>query len=211
MVKALAGKKMGMTQVYDEAGVLVPVTVLEVGPCAVVQLKTDKSGACTAVQIGFDERKIKNTPKPLLGHFGKAGVHPFKMLRDVQVEPDARLEPGQTLGVDVFSDTACVDVIANSKGRGFAGVIKRHGFHGGPAAHGSKVHRHGGSIGPGSSPGRVMKGRKMPGHMGACRVTVRNLLVVKVDAARNLMLVRGAVPGSRGSYVMVRKARMSRE
>ena len=206
MLRAMLGKKIGMTQVFDEDGALVPVTVLQIGPCAVVQIKNDADGACTAVQIGFEERKRKNTPRPQLGHFNKAGVSPKRLLRDVAPEEGAQLEPGQSLGVEVFADTQTVDVISTSKGRGFAGVIKRHGFHGGPASHGSKVHRHGGSIGAGSSPGHVIKGMKMPGHMGAARVTVRNLRVVKLDEQRNLMLVKGAVPGARNGHVLVRKA-----
>ena len=207
MLKALLGKKIGMTQVYDEDGTLVPVTVLQLGPCFVVQIKNDEEGACRAVQIGFEERKRKNTPKPLLGHFSKAGVRPKRLLRDVPPQKGAQLEPGQRLGVEVFADTEAVDVIGTSRGRGFAGVIKRHGFHGGPATHGSKVHRRGGSIGAGTSPGRVIKGMKMPGHMGAARVTARNLRVMKLDEERNLMLVKGAVPGARNGYVLVRKAR----
>jgi len=194
-----------MTQVFDEAGDLVPVTVLEVGPCSVVQIKHDAEGACSAVQIGYDEKKKKNTNAPMLGHFDKAGVSPKKLLKDVKPEGDAEFELGQTLGAAVFADTSLVDVTGTSKGRGFAGVIKRHKFHGGPASHGATTHRHGGSIGPGSSPSRVMKGRKMPGHMGDEKVTVRNLAVVRVDEERNLLLIRGAVPGCTGSYVMVHK------
>jgi large subunit ribosomal protein L3 len=207
MVKAVLGKKICMTQLFDEAGNLVPVTVLKVGPCSVVQLKTDSTGACRAVQIGFDERKKKNTPAPLLGHFAKAGVAPVKVLRDVEPDGNAELKPGQTIGVDVFEGTSLVDVSSKSKGRGFAGVIKRHHFAGGPATHGSKTHRRPGSIGSSTSPGRVVKGKRMPGHMGNAQVTIRNLRVIKLDRDKNLMLVKGAVPGSRGSYVLVRKAK----
>jgi len=205
MVKALLGKKVGMTQIFDEAGTLVPVTVLQVGPCSVVQVKCDEEGACRAVQIGFGQRKRKNTPKPLLGHFEKAGVEPMSILSDVEPEKDAELAAGQTLGAEVFNETPLVDVIGTSKGRGFAGVVRRHGFRGGPATHGSKTHRHAGSIGPGTDPARVIKGRRMAGHMGAERVTVRNLQVVRVDTERNLLLLKGAVPGSKGAYVLVRK------
>jgi len=207
MLKALLGKKLGMTQIYDEAGTMVPVTVLEVGPCNVVQVKTDAEGRCKAVQIGFGERKRKRTTKPLLGHFAKAKVAPKRLLRDVEPEPEAELALGQVVSVGIFAQTPSVDVIAKSKGCGFTGVMKRHNFKGGPASHGaSRIHRHGGSIGPGASPGRVIKGRKMAGHMGDAQVTVRNLKVVKVDEERGLLLVRGAVPGSKGSHVMVRKA-----
>ncbi len=207
MTKALLGKKIGMTQIFDEAGVLVPVTVLQVGPCFVVQVKNDREGSCKAVQIGFDERKRKNTPRPQLGHFDKARVDPRRVLRDVEPEDGAELEPGQSLGAEVFSGIEFVDVTGISKGRGFAGVIKRHGFHGGPASHGSQTHRRPGSIGPGTSPGRVFKGKKLPGHMGAERVTVRNLRVARVEEGRNLILVRGAVPGHNGGYVLVRKTK----
>ncbi len=210
MLKALLGRKMGMTQIFDESGAVVPATVLQVGPCSVVQIKNGPDGSCTAVQIGFDERKRKNTTQPLLGHFAAAGLSPKKRLRDVPPEPDAELEPGQSIGVGIFDDTPFVDVIGTSKGRGFAGVIKRHGFKGGPATHGATTHRHGGSIGAGTSPGHVIKGKKMPGHMGAARVTVKNLRVLKIDPDRDLMLVKGCVPGSNGSYVLIRKAKALR-
>ena len=208
MVNALLGKKIGMTQTYDEAGNVVPVSVLQVGPCYVTQVKTDAAGACSAVQIGFDKRKPKNTTGPLRGHFAKAGVTPQKILRDVKPEAKAEFQPGQTLGVGLFDGTAYVDVTGISKGRGFTGVMKRHGFAGGHASHGAaKVHRRPGSIGQHTDPGRVHKGRRMAGHMGAARVTLRNLKVVKLDEAQNLMLVRGAVPGYNGAYVLVRKAK----
>lgn len=207
MVKALLGKKIGMTQVFDEDGTQVPVTVLQVGPCPVVQLKEGEEGVCTAVQIGYDERKRKNTPAPLLGHFDKAGVNPTKVLRDVEPEADGEgdLEVGQKLDVSVFQDVDKVDVSGRSKGRGFAGVVKRHGFAGGPKTHGGKMDRRSGSIGPGTDPGHVIKGRRMAGHMGDEVVTTRNLEVVRVDAERNVLLVKGSVPGSNESYVMVRK------
>ncbi len=202
MVKALLGKKIGMTRVFDESGAAVPVTVLRVGPCVVVQVKEDEG----AVQIGFDERKRKNTPKPLQGHFARAGVSPKRILRDVELgDGEGECEAGLELTVEEFAHCTAVDVVGTSKGRGFAGVVKRHGFSGGPASHGSKFHRTAGSIGPGTSPGRVIKGRKMSGRMGNERVTSRNLKVVKVDGARNLLLVKGAVAGSNGGYVMVRK------
>ncbi len=201
MVKTLLGKKIGMTQVFGDSGAVVPVTALQVGPCAVLQVKEDTG----AVQIGFDPCKRKNTSGPLLGHFDSAGVSPMRVIRDVELEDGQSCEPGMELTVDEFSDTSLVDVIGKSKGRGFAGVIKRHGFAGGPATHGSGFHRTAGSVGAGTSPGRVLKGRKMPGRMGNEKITARNLEVVKVDAGRNLLLVKGSVPGSRGGYVMVRK------
>jgi len=196
-----------MTQIFDEAGGHVPVTVLRIGPCFVTQVKTPDKDGCRSVQIGFEDAKRKNTPLPQLKHFEKCGLTPKKLLRDVQPEAGQELEPGQRVGVEIFEGVSHVNVTAVSKGRGFAGVVKRHGFRGGPATHGSKVHRHGGSIGPGSSPGRVLKGLRMAGHMGAQKVTVRNLKVIAIYAERNLMLVKGGVPGSRGSYVTVSKPR----
>lgn len=210
MVKALLGKKVGMTQVFDADGVRIPVTVLKVGPCPVVQVKKDAEGTCTAVQIGFGDRKRKNTPKSLLGHFDKVDVQPTELLRDVEPEAGSELEPGQNLGVDVFAEVPLVDVIGTSKGRGFAGPMRRHGFAGGPKTHGGKMDRRPGSIGPGTDPGRVIKGRRMAGHMGDARVTIRNLEVVRVDPERNVLLVKGGVPGSKNSYVMVRKAKSIR-
>lgn len=205
MVKALLGKKIGMTQVFDESGAAVPVTALQVGPCVVLQIRESAGGG--VAQIGFDQRKRKNTPRPLLGHFERAGVSPVRIIRDVKLEDDQQCEPGQELTVDEFSGVTAVNVTGSSKGRGFAGVIKRHGFSGGPATHGSKFHRKAGSIGPGTDPGRVIKGRKMPGRMGNERITIKNLKVVMVDGERNLLLVRGAVPGSKGGYVLVHKAK----
>jgi large subunit ribosomal protein L3 len=206
MVKALVGKKMGMTQVFDDKGDLVPVTVLEVGPCLVVQVMRDTEGKCRTVQIGFDERKRKRTPKPLLGQFEKAGVSPKRVLREVEAEEGAQFELGQSLGAGVFSGTAMVNVTAETKGRGFQGVIKRWGYKGGRMTHGAKMRRHAGSTGPGSTPGHTMRGRKMAGHMGCETRTIRNLKVVRIDEANNLLLLKGAVPGSKGSYVLVKKA-----
>lgn len=205
MVKALLGRKIGMTQVFDAEGSRVPVTVLQVGPCSVVQVKENDDGTCRAIQIGFDERKRKNTPKPLLGHFDKAGVSPKKLLQEVEPEEGADCEAGQTLGADEFAEVSLVDVVGTSKGRGFAGVVRRHGFAGGPKTHGGKMDRRSGSIGPGTDPGRVIKGRRMAGHMGDSRVTMRNLEVVRVDEDKNVILVKGSVPGSKKSYVLVRK------
>ncbi len=206
MVKALIGKKLGMTQVFDETGRRIPVTVLQVGPCAVTQVKSAETDRVAAVQIGFDERKRKNTPKPLLGHLEQAGGGLKRVLRDVAPEGDQMPDLGQQLTVGLFEDVKHVDVIGLSKGRGFAGLIKRHGFSGSPETHGGRFGRGPGSIGSNSSPGRVVKGKKMAGHMGAAPVTVRNLEVVEVDGERDLMLVKGSVPGGNGSYVMVRKA-----
>ncbi len=206
MLKALIGKKIGMTQVFDESGRRVPVTVLRVGPCAVTQLKTEQSDQARAVQIGFEDCKQKNVPKPLAGHFARAGVTPKRILRDVPPEGEEMPELGQEVKVDIFEETDYVDVTGVSKGRGFAGVVRRHGFSGAPATHGGRFGRRGGSIGTSATPARVLKGKKMAGHMGDEQVTIRNLEVVKVDTEHDLLLVKGSVAGSKGSYVTVRKA-----
>jgi large subunit ribosomal protein L3 len=206
MVKALIGKKVGMTQVFEDSGRRVPVTVLLVGPCTVTQVKTGETDSVAAVQIGFDERKRKSLTKPALGHFEKAGVTPKRVLRDVPPEGDQMPQVGQEISVGIFEGVRRVDVIGVSKGRGTAGVVKRHGFSGSPETHGGRFGRHSGSLGATTSPGRVFKGMRMAGHMGAARATVRNLEVVRLDADRNLMLVKGAVAGYNGSYVVVRKA-----
>jgi len=209
MVKALIGKKVGMTQVFDQSARHVPVTVIRVGPCVVTQVKTSETDNVTAVQIGFGERKRKNTPKPLLGHFEKAGVTPRRVLKDVGADGDELPEPGQELTVSEFEGVTHVDITGTSKGRGFAGVVRRHGFAGSPKTHGGRFGRRPGSIGTSATPSHVQKGRKMPGHMGAERVTVRNVEVVRIEPERHLMLVRGSVVGSNGSIVVVSKARQA--
>ncbi|MGD2175281.1 MAG: 50S ribosomal protein L3 [Candidatus Brocadiaceae bacterium] len=206
MVKALIGKKVGMTQVFDDTGALVPVTVLQVGPCTVTQIKTRETDEVDAVQVGFEDCKRKNLPKPLVGHFEKAGVGPKRVLHDVPPDGDEMPELGAELRVDIFEGVSHVDVTGVSKGRGFAGVVRRHGFSGAPASHGGRFGRRGGSIGTSATPARVLKGKKMAGHMGGQQATTRNLEVVKLEADHDLMLVKGAVPGSKGSYVLVRKA-----
>lgn len=208
MVKALLGKKLGMTQVFDASGTRVPVTVLQVGPCSVTQVKTAETDRAVAVQIGFGERKAKRTAKPMAGHFAKASVKPKLVLRDVEPDGDELPELGQELGVDLFEGVDYVDVIGTSKGRGTAGVIKRHGFSGSPETHGGRFGRRTGSIGSSAAPSRVFKGKRMAGHMGAARVTVRNVKVVAIKPDLNLMLVKGCVAGANGSGVMVRKAIM---
>ncbi len=206
MVKALLGRKVGMTQVFLESGRRVPVTALRVGPCTVVQVKAAERDNAAAVQIGFEERKLKNTNGPLRGHFEAAGVTPKQLLRDVPLEGEEAPEVGQELGVELFDGVAFVDVRGVSKGRGTAGVVRRHGFSGAPKTHGGRFGRRGGSIGASASPSRVLKGKKMAGRMGNERVTVRNLEVVKIDPEQGVMLVKGAVPGPNGGYVTVRKA-----
>ncbi len=206
MVDGLLGKKIGMTRLFTEDGRWIEVTVLETGPCTVVQRKTRDKDGYDAVQLGFGEVKEKRLKKPQLGHFEKAGVAPRRTLREFRVAEDSELKTGDELKVDLFTAGERVDVVGNSKGKGFAGVIKRHGFKGGPGGHGSHFHRTPGSIGQSADPAKVYKNKRMPGHMGNRRVTAQNLEVVNVDSDRNLLLVRGAVPGANGGLVMVRKA-----
>jgi len=206
MVKALLGKKIGMTQVFDEAGAVVPVTVLQVGPCTVTQVKTPPRDNAVGVQIGFEEANRKRLTKPLAGHFAAGGVAPQRLLRDVDPDGAEMPEVGQELGVTVFDGISKVDVVSISKGRGTAGVVKRYGFRGQPETHGGRTRRLPGSIGSGTWPGRVWKGKRMAGHMGSERVTVRNLRVLSIDPERNVMLVKGSVPGSNGTCLLVKKA-----
>ena len=205
MAKGILGRKVGMTQVYLADGRSVPVTVIEAGPCVVVQKKTPERDGYDAVQLGFGERRVRLVNKPVRGHLAKAGLKAVRYLREIRVADAGAYEVGQEIKSDIFQSGERVDVIGTSKGRGFAGGIKRHGFHRGPMAHGSKYHRRPGSLGA-KGPARVFKGRKLPGHLGAQRVTVLNLEVVRVDAARNLLAVKGAVPGPRGALLVVREA-----
>jgi large subunit ribosomal protein L3 len=200
------GKKLGMTRIFTPEGAAVSVTVLEVGPCTIVQRKTLERDGYEAVQVGYDERKRSRTNNPLTGHFERHGVTPKKHLREWRLEPEETFEERQELTVALFESGEIVDVIGQSKGRGFAGVIKRHGHHGGPASHGSKVHRQPMSSGA-TDAARVFPGRGMPGHMGACQVTARGLRVVRVDAERNLLLVRGSVPGANGGVVAIQPSK----
>jgi len=202
MPKGILGRKVGMTQIFTDAGLAVPVTVIEAGPCVVVQKKTPERDGYSAIQIGFGEKREQLFTKPLKGHFARAGVRPLRFLRELRVEDVDSYQVGQEIRADIFAEGEKVDVTGISKGRGFAGGIKRHGFHRGPMAHGSKYHRRPGSLGA-KGPARVFKGRKLPGHHGAVRVTVQNLDVVKVDGDRNLLAIKGAVPGPRGGLVMV--------
>ena len=195
-----------MTQVYMETGELVPVTVIEAGPCPVVQVKRQETDGYSAIQIGFGSKKEKNTSKGALGHFKKSGLAPSRRLREIRLSEDSELEAGSSLTVDIFQDDPKVDVIGVSKGRGFQCVIKRWHFKGGPASHGSMFHRRGGSYGMCQWPGKVQKGKKMPGRFGTDRKTVQNLRVVKILSEKNLILVKGSVPGANGSMVVVRKA-----
>lgn len=204
-VKGIIGKKVGMTQVYAEDGEAFPVTVLEAGPCVVVQRRSKERDGYAAVQLGLVEaRKTKRVTKPMKGHFDKAGLPPCRVLRELPVG-DGEVKVGDKVSVALFAPGDTVSVTGVSKGRGFQGVIKRHGFGGGAATHGSMFHRAPGSIGASAFPSRVVKGMRAAGHLGSDRVTVRNLRVVRVDAENNLLVVRGAVPGAGGSYVVIRK------
>jgi len=202
MPKGILGKKVGMTQVFTDIGLAIPVTVIEAGPCFVVQKKTPGTDGYSAIQIGFGEKREQLFNKPLKGHFAKAGIRPLRFLRELRVEDVDSYEVGQEIKADIFAQGEKVDVVGTSKGHGFAGGIKRHGFHRGPMAHGSKYHRRPGSLGA-KGPARVYKGRKLPGHYGSERITVQNLEVVKVDGDRNLLAVKGAIPGPKGGLVLV--------
>ncbi len=200
----ILGKKIGMTQIFSEAGALIPVTVIEAGPCIVVQKKTVENEGYNSIQLGFGEKRERLFNKPLKGHFAKANVKPKRYLREFRVEDDkfAALNVGDEVKVDIFSEGQKVDVIGVTKGKGYQGPIRRHGFRRGPMSHGSRYHRGVGSLGS-VDPARVFKGRKMAGRMGGNRRTIQALEVVKVDLERNLLLIKGAVPGAKGSLVTV--------
>jgi large subunit ribosomal protein L3 len=207
MLKGLIGKKVGMTQIFDEAGSAVPVTLIEAGPCFVTQVRTPEKDGYVAVQLGFEEIKPKRLTGGQLGHLKRNDLPPLRFLREFRVKK-SDVEAGDKVTVDVFGVGEHVDVIGTSKGRGFAGAVKRYGFRGGPKTHGqSDRQRAPGSRGAGTTPGRVFKGSRSPGHMGNARVTSQNLKVVLVDPERNLIGVRGAVPGARGGVVMIKPAR----
>ncbi|MDA8122349.1 MAG: 50S ribosomal protein L3 [Deltaproteobacteria bacterium] len=206
MKSGIIGKKLGMTQVFDTDGKAIPVTVIEAGPCIVVQRKTVQNDGYDAVQLGYGPKKAHRAGKPMIGHFRKAGKGAFGVLREVKVNTDSPLDAGAEVHVDIFKEGDVVDVTGDSKGRGFTGVIKRWNFKGGRATHGSMFHRAPGSIGASAWPSRVIKNMKMAGHYGDERVTTLNLKVVKVQPEKNLLLVRGAVPGARNSFVFVRHA-----
>lgn len=205
MQKALIGKKIGMTQIFDEKGKVVPVTVVEAGPCVVSQVKTVETDGYTAIQMGYGDIKPKHVTKPLQGHFKKADVAPKRILKEFRFDDCSAYELGQIIKADVFETGDKVDVTGKSKGKGYAGVIKRWNFGRLKESHGSgPVARHGGSMGACSSPSRVWKGKKMAGHLGAEKVTVQNLAVVKIDAEDNLIAIKGAIPGANGGYVVIK-------
>lgn len=202
----ILGKKVGMTQIYSEDNLLIPVTVIQVGPCSIVELKTKDSHGYDSVQIAFDETTEKSLGSGQIGHLKKAGIAPHRHLKEFRVEDTTIFKVGDLLKADTFSAGEKVDVTGLTKGKGFQGVVKRHGFSGGPASHGSMTHRRGGSYGQCQWPGEVQKGKKMPGHMGNKSKTVQNLEIVSVLADKNLILVKGSLPGYNGSVINVRKA-----
>jgi large subunit ribosomal protein L3 len=207
MIKGLLGKKVGMTQLLQDDGTVVPVTVIQAGPCVVVQKKTKQTDGYDAVQLGFVEFvKPKRVNKPMTGHFKKTNAAPVRFVREVALAGDDTSNAGDKVMVDIFTADELVHVIGTSKGRGFAGFVKRHHFRGGRATHGSMFHRAPGSIGSSAYPSRVLKGMRMAGHLGNQRVTVRNLRVARVDQQNNLLFVRGAVPGPPGGYLVVEKS-----
>ena len=204
-MKAIIGKKVGMTQIFDENGTVIPVTVIEAGPCVVAQVKTVETDGYDAVQLGFGEVKEKHINKPEKGHFAKSKLAAKKHLREFRVD-SADVKVGDEVKADVFVAGDKVDIQGTTKGKGFQGVIKRHGQHRGPMGHGSMYHRRPGSMGSTSTPGRVFKGKKLPGHMGVQTVTIQNLDVVRVDMDKNVLLVKGSVPGPKGAILKIKQA-----
>lgn len=207
MAKGILGKKLGMTQIFEADGRMIPVTVVEAGPCIVIQNKTEETDGYNAVQLGFGDLKEKHMNKPMKGHFDKAGVTPVKFIRELRLSAPSEYTVGQKIAADLFTAGEMIDATGVSRGKGFAGTIKRHNFSCGPMAHGSKSHREPGSNGPmHSGPGgRVIKGKKLPGRMGGANVTVQRLTIAKVDLDRNLILVSGSIPGAVGSFVILKE------
>lgn len=207
MVEGLIGRKIGMTQVFGQDGSVIPATVIQAGPCTVIQKKNKKNDGYFAVQLGFlEEKKEKKLTRPLAKHFEKAGVKPVKILREFNYDTSGEIKEGDEISVDIFKPGEKVDVIGISKGKGFAGVIKRYGFKGGKASHGSMFHRAPGSIGSSAFPSRVFKGKKLPGHMGDRTVSIKNLVVVKTEKENNLLIVKGSVPGAKGGFLLIKKS-----
>jgi large subunit ribosomal protein L3 len=205
-VKGLIGKKLGMTSVYDETGAAVPVTVIEAGPCVVVQQKSNDKEGYSAVQLGFEDQKEQRVNKPTQGHFKKAGVSAKRILREIHVDESEEIAVGDVINAGAFEEVSYVDIVATGKGRGFQGVVKRYNFRGGRASHGGGWTRRTGSIGMCEFPGRVFKGKKMPGQLGDKRVTTQNLKVIQVRPDENLILVKGSVPGATGGIVVIKEA-----
>ena len=205
-MKTIIGKKVGMTQIFDEQGKVIPVTVIEAGPCVVAQVKSVETDGYNAIQLGYGDVKPSKVNKPEKGHFAKANIAPKKHLREFRVESVEGVTVGTEVKADTFEIGDKIDVQGTTKGKGFQGVIKRHGQSRGPMGHGSMYHRRPGSMGPTSTPGRVFKGKKLPGHMGRVTVTIQNLDVVKVDMDKNVILIKGSVPGAKGAILKLRKS-----
>ena len=205
-MKGLIGKKLGMTSVYDENGTAVPVTVIEAGPCVVVQRKENDKDGYAAIQLGFEAQKEQRLNKPALGHFKKAGVEARRILKEFRIDEGAEVNVGDVIDANAFAEVPFVDIVATGKGRGFQGVVKRYDFGGGRASHGGGWTRRPGSIGMCEHPARVFKNKKMPGHMGSKRVTTQNLKVIQVRPDENLILVKGSVPGANGGIVTIKEA-----
>ena len=204
MNKGLIGKKLGMTQIFDEQGKVIPVTVIEAGPCVVAQVKTVETDGYNAIQLGFGDVKESKINKPEKGHFAKSKLSPKKHLREFRLDSVENINVGDELKADTFTAGDQLDIQGTSKGKGFQGVIKRHGQSRGPMGHGSMYHRRPGSMGPTSTPGRVFKGKKLPGHMGSQTITIQNLEVVRVDLDKNVILVKGSVPGAKGAILKLK-------
>ena len=204
MKKAIIGRKIGMTQIFDEKGNTIPVTVIEAGPCSVVQIKTEETDGYNAIQLGFGSIKDKKVNKPMKGHFTKVKVAPAKHVREFRVDDVTSVHVGDEIKADIFTEGENVDIQGVTKGKGFQGVIKRHGQHRGPMGHGSMYHRRPGSMGACSTPSRVFKGKKLPGHMGNVMVTIQNLKIVKIDMDKNCILVKGSVPGNKGAILKIK-------
>jgi large subunit ribosomal protein L3 len=202
----LIGRKIGMTRIFDEEGIQVPVTVIEAGPCPVVEVRSEAVDGYKAVQLGYGAKKVKRTSRAEMGHATKAGLESApRLMREFRVENGEEYEVGQQLTVELFEAGDRVKVTGRSKGRGFQGVVKRHGFRGRPGSHGHPMSRNPGSLGPGTDPSRVIKGKRLPGRMGGARTTIRNMQIVRVDGERNLLFLKGGVPGSRDGYVLISK------
>jgi len=205
-LQTLIGKKLGMTQIFEESGAATPVSVIEAGPCSIVQVKTAEKDGYSAIQIGFGDIREKNTTKARLGHFKKAGVTPVRLLREVRVDDSSQFKVGESLDVKVFEGIDKVHVSGTTKGRGFAGGVKRHNFTIGPKTHGSHNIREPGSVGMCATPARIFKGKKLPGRMGGGQMTTRNLKVVEIDIENNLLYIKGAIPGANSGFVYIKKA-----
>ena len=206
MNKGLIGKKVGMTQIFDEQGKVIPVTVIEAGPCVIAQIKTTETDGYNAIQLGFGEVKEHKVNKPVKGHFTKSKLTPKKHLREFRLDSVENMNVGDELKVDTFEAGEKLDIQGTSKGKGFQGVIKRHGQSRGPMGHGSMYHRRPGSMGPTSTPGRVFKGKKLPGHMGRETITIQNLEVIRIDLDKNAILVKGSVPGAKGAILKLKSS-----